>query len=78
MANNTLCYSVRLEAMWQISDKAFKARDFNGNVDIIPASCVFGPDYDVQKSEAYWIAAWILDKKTITYSPKKKKWFAKK
>lgn len=74
---NVLCYSVRLEALYRISDKAFKARYFNGNVDIIPASCVFGPDYEVQKSEAFWIAGWILPKKCITYSTKKSKWFKK-
>lgn len=77
MANSVLCYSVRLEAMYRISDKCFKARDFNGNVDLIPASCVFGQDLDVQKSEAYWIVGWILDKKCLTFSNKKSKWFKK-
>jgi hypothetical protein len=69
------CCSVRLQSLIQISDKAFKATDFNGNSDIIPASQVYGPDYDVQKSEAYWIAAWILEKKDITYTGKKVAWF---
>ena len=27
------------------------------------------------KSEAYWIAAWILAKKNLQYSDKKKAWF---
>jgi hypothetical protein len=32
-------------------------------------------DYEVQKSDAYWISAWILEKKSIQYSGKKQAWF---
>ncbi len=71
----TKCYSVRVESMRKISEKAYKVRSFDGNEDIIPASQVFGPDYDVQKSEAYWISAWILEKKSLQYSAKKTAWF---
>ncbi len=71
----TKCYSVRLESLVNISDKAFKACSFNGSEDIIPKSQVFGRDWDVIKSEAYWIAAWILEKKNIQYSTKKEAWF---
>ena len=71
----TLCYSVRLESLVRISDKALKATAFDGSSDIIPTSQVFGPDYEVQKSEAYWISAWILEKKSIQYSSKKQAWF---
>jgi hypothetical protein len=71
----TLCYSVRLESLVRISDKAFKATAFDGSSDIIPASQVFGMDYEVQKSDAYWISAWILEKKSIQYSGKKQAWF---
>jgi len=71
----TLCYSVRLESLVRISDKAFKATAFDGSSDIIPASQVFGRDYDVQKSDAWWISAWILCKKSIQYSSKKQAWF---
>ena len=71
----TLCYSVRLESLVCISDKAFRATAFDGSSDIIPASQVFGMDYDVQKSDAYWISAWILGKKSIQYSTKKQAWF---
>lgn len=56
----TLCYSVRLESLVRISDKAFKATAFDGSSDIIPASQVFGHDYEVMKSDAYWISAWIM------------------
>lgn len=72
-----LCYSVRLESLVSISDKAYKARGFDGSEDIIPKSQVFGPDYEVSKSDAFWIAAWILEKKSIQYSQKKKAWFNK-
>ena len=71
----TKCYSVRVESMRKISDKAYAVRSFDGSEDIIPVSQVFGPDYDVQKCEAYWIAAWILPKKSIQWSDKKKAWF---
>lgn len=71
----TLCYSVRLESLERISEKAYKAISFDGSSAIIPVSQVFGIDYDVQKSDAYWISAWILERKSIQYSRKKKAWF---
>jgi len=67
----TKCYSVRLESLVSISDKAYKATAFDGSTAIIPKSQVFGQDYEVNKSEAYWISAWILEKKTLQYSNKK-------
>jgi len=71
----TKCFSVRLQSLVSISDRAYKATDFNGNSDIIPKSQVFGQDWDVMKSEAYWIAAWLLERKNITYTGKKEAWF---
>lgn len=71
----TLCSSVRLSSLTQISEKAFCARSYDGSEDIIPKSCVFGRDFEVEKSEAYWIASWILPKKKIQYSNKKQRWF---
>lgn len=71
----TLCCSVRLDSLVRISDKAFMATAFDGSSDIIPASQVFGRDFDVQKSDAYWISAWILEKKGLQYSGKKQAWF---
>jgi hypothetical protein len=71
----TKCYSVRLQSLTQITGKAYKATSFDGSEDIIPASQVFGQDYDVTKSDAYWISAWILEKKSIQYSTKKEAWF---
>lgn len=69
------CYSVRLSELRSISPKAYKATAFDGSSDIIPASQVFGQDFDVEKSDAYWISAWILEKKNIQYSWKKEAWF---
>lgn len=74
----TKCYSVRLESLVRISDKAYKATCFDGSSDIIPASQVFGEDLDVQKSDAYWISAWILERKSLQYSTKKNAWFDEK
>lgn len=71
----TLCYSVRLESLVRISDKAFRAAAFDGSSDIIPASQVFGIDWGVSKSDAYWIAAWVLKNKNLQYSEKKQAWF---
>jgi hypothetical protein len=71
----TLCYSVRLESVVSISEKALKVRAHDGSEDILPKSCLFGQDFEVQKSDAYWIAAWILPKKKLQYSVKKKRWF---
>lgn len=71
----TKVLSVRLQSLVRISDWAYKASSFDGSEDILPASQVFGRDYDVQKSDAYWIAAWILEKKNIQYSTKKEAWF---
>lgn len=70
-----LCYSVRLQSLTDISEKAIKATAFDGSEAIIPKSQVFGQDYSVSKSEAYWISAWILEHKSIQYSVKKEAWF---
>ena len=67
----TKCYSVRLESLVSISDKCYLATAFDGSEDLIPKSQVFGTDYGVSKSGAYWISAWILGKKNIQYSMKK-------
>ena len=71
----TKCYSVRLKSLVSISDRACKATSFDGSTEIIPLSQILGIDYDVQKSDAYWISAWILERKDIQYSDKKVAWF---
>jgi hypothetical protein len=69
------CYSVRLDSLTSISEKAYKATAFDGSTAIIPKSMVMGKDYDVQKSDAYWISCWILEQKELQYSTKKEAWF---
>lgn len=71
----TKCYSVRVESLYSISDKAYKITGFDGSSDIFPKSAVYGEDYEVVKSDAYWIAAWILERKSLQYSSKKVAWF---
>lgn len=71
----TKCYSVRLSSLTQISPKCYKAVAFDGSEALIPASQNFGQDYSVSKSDAYWIAAWILEKKDLQFSAKKEAWF---
>ena len=71
----SLCYSVRLSSLTAISDKCYKAVAFDGSEALIPKSQVFGQDYSVQKSEAYWISDWILKQKSIQYSGKKQATF---
>lgn len=71
----TLCYSVRLSGLTVISDKCYKATAFDGSEALIPKSQVFGQDYSVTKSEAYWISQWILKQKELQYSGKKEAWF---
>lgn len=75
MGSKIKCYSVRLDSLTSISDKAYKATAFDGSTAIIPKSMVMGTDYDVQKSNAYWISAWILEQKELQYSTKKEAWF---
>ena len=71
----SLCYSVRLSSLTVISDKCYLATAFDGGEALIPKSQVFGQDYSVQKSEAYWISEWILKQKDLQYSAKKQAWF---
>ena len=71
----TLCFSVRLKEMVRVTDKAYKAIAFDGSSAIIPVSQVFGRDFSSQKSESWWISAWILEKKDLQYSIKKNAMF---
>lgn len=61
--------------MTLISAKCYKATAFDGSEALIPKSQVYGQDYDVQKSDAYWITAWILEQKDLQYSNKKVAFF---
>lgn len=74
-AMNIKCISVRLSALYPISDKAYKAQCFDGSSAIVPASQIFGQDNDVIKSKAYWISEWIVKQTKLQYSDKKIGWF---
>jgi len=67
----TKCYSVRLVSLRSISHICYKAIGFDGSEALIPKSQVFGQDYEVVKSDAYWITSWILEQKSLQYSRKK-------
>ena len=69
------CFSVRIKDSVRISDKSYKITTFDGRSAIIPSSQLYGNDYEVIKSDAYWISAWILKKRDIQYSDKKEAWF---
>ena len=72
----TKVYSVRLKSLTRISDKCYKAVAFDGSEAFIPASQYFGEDYEAgNKSDAYWISAWILEKKELQFSTKKAAWY---
>lgn len=73
----TKVYSVRLKHLTQISIKCWKAEDWQGNTFLIPDSQYFGRDYSVSKSDAYWIACWIIDKEdcNLMVSTKKEGWY---
>lgn len=73
----TKCYSVRLQHLTPISSKCWKAEDWQGNTFLIPDSQYFGRDYSVSKSDAYWIACWIIDKEDckLQVSTKKEGWY---
>lgn len=69
-----LCCSVRVKEIKDISDKAVLIVSYNGKEDVIPKSQIYGFDNSAQKSEAVWIAKWILEKKNLQYSKKKEMW----
>lgn len=63
--------------MVSISEKCYKAVAFDGSQALIPKSQVYGQDWDVHKSDAYWISAWILERISIQFSRKKWTFFTK-
>lgn len=57
-----LCYSVKIKRIEKITHKSYKIFSFNGMVDILPASQIYGIDTET-KGLSYWVAAWILEKR---------------
>lgn len=68
------CYLVKLQEFKRISDKCFKAKDFCGNEELIPASQFYGIDPCYSKGIGVYLTAWILEKKSLTYSIKDLAW----
>lgn len=71
----TKVYSVKVKEVVSVSDRAVRLVGFDGKDDIFPTSCIFGEDYDREKTPSLWVAAWILEKKQLQYSTKKAGWF---
>lgn len=69
------CYSVKVSELRPISPKAYLAVCFDGREIVIPRSQVFGLGGLSDRSESYWIAAWLVEKHRIQYSPKRVGWF---
>lgn len=70
MAKKTKCYLVRLSEFRRISPKCFKAVDFSGHEELIPASQFFGYGDNEKAGESVYLSAWILERKTLQYSEK--------
>ena len=66
-----------MKSLTQITQKCWKAIDWQGNEYLIPDSQYFGVDYSVSKSDAFWIACWIIDKEdcNLQVSTKKVGWY---
>ena len=63
------CYLVKLKEFEQITPKCYKAVDFSGNEDLIPASQVCGIMQGKAGADVY-LSAWILERKNLVYSDK--------
>lgn len=67
-------YSVKLLSLSTISHKCYMARAYNGSEARIPASCVIGKDYSASGDNAWWIAAWIVERSGLQHSKKRAGW----
>lgn len=75
MAKNKMikCFCIKAKSIVDISAKCLKVSDYNGNEELIPKSQVYG--FSDGNSQCIWIAAWLVEKRTLTYSAKKEGWF---
>lgn len=69
MSKKTKCHLVKIKSIVSHGG-AYLIEDYNGNSDFFPKSTVFE---NYHNNEVY-IAIWILEKKSITYSRKKVYW----
>lgn len=70
-----LCYSVKIKDYIRITRKSIKLIAYDGSELVIPSSCMIMSD--LRYDNAYWIAAWVLDKNSelFQYSDKRKGWY---
>jgi len=67
-------YSVKLKSLDPISSKCYKARAYNGSEALIPSALIYGRDYSSRGDNAWWIAAWIVEKVGLQHSKKRAGW----
>lgn len=60
-----ICYVVKLKEVQSVSPLAFKVKDYQGNVEIIPKSHMC-----LKRGNEWWCSRWILSKKSLVYSVK--------
>lgn len=68
------CYLIKLAELRHITDKACLAVCFDGREAVIPKSQIFGCGPE-GKSESFWVAAWIVERKGLQYSPDRTGWY---
>ncbi len=64
----TMYISVKVKDARHITERAWLLQTWDGKEDIFPASQIAGWDGD----DALWISEWILERKDIQWSPKRK------
>lgn len=75
MSKKIKCYSVRLRKVVNLSEKSFRVEDFDGGSDVLPKSQFFGKDDGAAGNDSYWVAAWLLPDKNLTYSTAREREF---
>ena len=70
----TKCFCIKAKSIVDISAKCLKVSDYNGNEELIPKSQVYGFS-DGGNTQSIWIAAWLVEKRSLNYSTKKEGWF---
>ena len=64
------CYLINFLSIKSISDKAYKATDNNGHINIIPKSQILE-----RNGNSSWISEWFLKKNSIAYLGNESKYF---
>lgn len=64
-----LCVKIKLSEIKSISEKAVRAKDYNGNSDVLPKSQIY-----YIGGNTYWVADFIARQKPFPYKYKSKAW----